>query len=278
VRAAYLIVVAACGISTEREPAPTPPPSPPKVEKVGDMQVDVFVDNLKVTALSLEQLRAGVRLDEVLANHPYLGWAAITAYGDSVGPIEWLEPVTNYAGLVPYVFFDQGVGALALVDPSNNAQRDPRADGIDEIRITLAPRPRTPIESLAARCVPEAKGEAPPPPAPKKWRGNTYQFNVPMNWRNELSLDLEDLANLPIGARVGIITSSAVEWEQRCRGTLYRIADRRGRRAMIARVPKGDSCVDAIVEVACKGTELELWAYYADSGVYVEHGTLKPVP
>lgn len=101
------------------------------------MQVDVFVNNLKVSVLSSDQLRAGVRLDELLANHPYLGWASITVYGEGVGPIEWLEPVTNFASLVPYVFLDQGAGALALVDPSDHAQRDPRADDIDEIRGTL---------------------------------------------------------------------------------------------------------------------------------------------
>jgi len=242
------------------------------------MQVDVFVDNLKVTALSLDQLRTGVRLDELLANHPYLGWASITAYGDGVGPVEWLEPVTSYAGLVPYVFFDQGSGALALVDPSNAAQRDPRVDGIDEIRITLAPKPRTPIESLAARCVPETKGEAPPPPGPKKWKGGSYQFNIPMHWRNEMFLDLADLVDRPIGTKVGTVTSWAVEWQQLCKATLYRIADRHGRRAMVARVTTGSLCVDSIVEVACKGAELELWAYYADSGQYVENGTYKPAP
>lgn len=276
-RVACLIVVAGCGLSTDRDPGPPPPSSPPKIEKIGDEQVDVFVDNLKVTTLSVEQLRAGVRLDELLANHPYLGWASVTSYGDSVGPIEWIEPVTNYAGLVPYAFFDAGA-TLALVDPSHTDQRETRADGIDEIRVTLAPKPRTPIQALAARCVPESKGEAPPPPGPKKWKGASYQFNIPMHWRNEMSLDLADLADLPTGARIGTVKSWAVEWEQLCTATLYRVADRHGRRAMIARVTKGSLCVDSYVEVACKGSELEVWAYYADTGLYVENGTYKPAP
>lgn len=258
---------------------PEPAPAPPAIAPIGAGTIDVMVNGQKLAVLSRSQLRAGVRLDELLPNHPYITWSAVSAYGPGGGPFEWLDPATSFAGKVPLVFADGDRGALALVDPSHAGERGvpERFDGIDEIHVTIPKARRTPLESLAHGCAPLPKGELPEPAVAKRWRAYSYQFNIPVHWRSDFALDFEGLASQPVGTRIGTVTASAVEWEQVCRADLYRIADRNGRRTVVGRVRSGEGCVDAIMEFACEGTTMNLWAYYASNGQYVEHGTIAPV-
>jgi hypothetical protein len=269
-----LALCAGCGRSAESDPTAR------RIAKIGDGQIDIIVNGDKLAILSREQLRAGIRIDQVLATYPYPAWSSITAYGPGAGPFEWLDPAASHAGKVPIAFLDGDRGALALVDPMEPGDRDgdARFDGIDEIRITIPPPARTPLEQLAAGCAPPPRGERPALPTVKHWRGSSYQFNIPMHWNSDLDLSLEELVASPIGTKVGTIVGRAVEWEQVCHADLFRIADRNGRRAVVGRVPPGELCVDAIMELACDGTDLKEWAYYAETGVYVEVGTLQPVP
>jgi hypothetical protein len=277
-RAVWLLVGLLAGCRAPVDDEDARPASPRPIAKIGHGEIDVIVNGDKLAILSQHQLRAGVRIDELLANHPYVSWTSITAYGPGGGPFEWLEPVTNYAGSVPLAFLDGDRGALALIDPARPDARETRFDGIDEIRITVPKPPRTPLEALADGCRPPPKGEVIPTPTAKRWRGTSFQFNIPMHWRSDFTINFSELVDKPIGAKVGTIVGSAVEWEQVCRADLYRIADRNGRRAVVGRVRPGNLCVDAIMEFACDGTAMRQWAYYADSGQYVEHGTLYPVP
>jgi len=275
-RVVWLVVLAGCrGAPDDPEPAP----APPAIAPIGAGTIDVMVNGQKLAVLSRSQLRAGVRLDELLPNHPYITWSAVSAYGPGGGPFEWLDPATSFAGKVPLVFADGDRGALALVDPSHAGERGvpERFDGIDEIHVTIPKARRTPLESLAHGCAPLPKGELPEPAVAKRWRAYSYQFNIPVHWRSDFALDFEGLASQPVGTRIGTVTASAVEWEQVCRADLYRIADRNGRRTVVGRVRSGEGCVDAIMEFACDGTTMNLWAYYASNGQYVEHGTIAPV-
>lgn len=270
-------LMAGCG----EEPADAPAPAAPRVAKIGEREIDVIVNGDKLAILTPRELRDGVRLDELLANQPYVQWKAIAAYGPGVGPIEWTDPVMTHAGKAPVAFLDGDRGALALVEPGHPPDRAgvaDRADGIDEIRITIPKPPRTPLQDLAAGCVPPPKGEAPQPATAKRWRGSSYQFNIPMHWRSDFTIDFGSLVDKPVGSRVGTLVGSAVEWDQVCHADLFRIADRNGRRAVIGRVRPGEPCVDAIMEFACDGKVMQEWAYYASNGEYVEHGTIAPVP
>lgn len=272
-----VLVLAACRGPTRDEDAP---PAAPAIVPIGAGTIDVMVNGQKLAVLSAGQLRAGVRLDELLANHPYVTWSSLSAYGPGRGPFEWLEPVSSFAGKVPLVFLDGDRGALALVDPSHVDQRDvpERFDGIDEIHVTIPKARRTPLESLAHGCAPPPKGELPEPAVAKRWRGYSYQFNIPVHWRSDLTIDFAGLVDQPVGTKVGTVTASAVEWEQVCHADLYRAADRNDRRTVIGRVRGGEGCVDAILEFQCEGSTMTMWAYYASNGQYVEHGTIAPLP
>lgn len=273
-----LLLVAGCRASpdAESEPAPAARAIPP----IGAGTIDVIVNGDKLAVLPASQLRAGVRLDELLANHPYVTWSALSAYGTGKGPFEWLDPVTSFAGKVPVAFWNGDAGAVALVDPEHTDRRDvaERFDDIDEIHVTIPKNRRTPLESLAHGCAPPPKGELPEPAVAKRWRGYSYQFNIPVHWRSDLTIDFDRLVGQPVGTKVGTVTASAVEWEQVCHADLYRAVDRNDRRTVIGRVRGGEGCVDAILEFQCEGTTMTMWAYYASNGQYVEHGTIAPLP
>jgi hypothetical protein len=273
-----LLVIAACRASPAAEDEPAP--APRAIAPIGAGTIDVMVNGQKLAVLSASQLGAGVRLDELLANHPYVTWSSVSAYGPGAGPFEWLEPVTAFAGKVPVAFRDGDRGALALVDPATLDRRDvpERFDGIDEIHVTISKARRTPLESLAHGCAPPPKGELPEPAVARRWRGYSYQFNIPVHWRSDLTIDFASLVAQPVGTKVGAVTASAVEWEQVCHADLYRATDRNGRRTVIGRVRGGEGCVDAILEFACEGSTMKMWAYYASNGQYVEHGTIAPLP
>ena len=273
-----LLVVAACrGPARDEEDAP---PTAAAIAPIGVGTIDVMVNGQKLAVLTASQLRAGVRLDELLANHPYVTWSALSAYGPGKGPFEWLDPVTSFAGKVPVAFLDGDRGALALVDLSHPDRRDvaERFDNIDEIHVTIPKARRTPLESLAHGCAPPPKGELPEPAVAKKWRGYSYQFNIPVHWRSDLTIDFASLVGQPVGTKVGTVVASAVEWEQVCHADLYRATDRNDRRTVIGRVRGGEGCVDAILEFQCEGSTMKMWAYYASNGQYVEHGTIAPLP
>ena len=278
-RVAWLtLVLAACRASPAAEDEPTPA-APRAIAPIGAGTIDVMVNGDKLAVLSRTQLRAGVRLDELLPNHPYITWSSVSAYGPGGGPFEWLDPATSFAGKVPLVFADGDRGSLALVDPSHADQRGvpERFDGVDEIHVTIPKGRRTPLESLAHGCAPPPKGEVPAPAVAKRWRGYSYQFNIPVHWRSDLTIDFTDLVKKPVGTKVGTVTARAVEWEQVCYAELYRAVDRNNRRTVIGRVRSGDGCVDAIFEFECVGSTMKLWAYYASNGQYVEHGTITPL-
>ena len=280
VRAALLLLlVAACRGPGRDDDAASIAPS--TVERIGAGTIDVIVNGQKLAVLSTNQLRTpgGVRLDELLPNHPYVTWSALSAYGPSGGPFEWLDPVTSFAGKVPVAFLADNRGAVALLDPSHLDERavPERFDGIDEIHVTIPKPRRSALESLAHGCAPPPKGELPEPAVAKRWRASSYQFNIPVHWRSDFTLDFEALANQAVGTKVGSVTASAVEWEQVCHADLYRAVDRNDRRTVFGRVRGGEGCVDAILEFQCEGTTMKMWAYYASNGQYVENGTIAPV-
>jgi len=278
-RVAWLpLVLAACRASPPADEEPRP--APRAIAPIGAGTIDVMVNGDKLAVLSRTQLRAGVRLDELLTSYPYITWTSVSAYGPGRGPFEWLDPATSFAGKVPLAFADGERGVLALVDPSYADQRSvpERFDGVDEIHVTIPKGRRTPLQSLAHGCAPPPRGEVPAPAVAKRWRGYSYQFNIPVHWRSDLTIDFAGLVDKPVGTKVGSVTASAVEWEQVCYAELYRAADRNDRRSVVGRVRSGDGCVDAIFEFACEGTTMKLWAYYASNGQYVEHGTIAPVP
>jgi len=272
-RGTLVVVLAAwvgCG-----DPPVDEPEHVPRVEKIGEREIDVIVDHQKYTTLTPERLRAGVRLDELVTTHPYATWSSIQVDGGG-RVVEWREPATHYAGRVPYAFLDEDRGALAMV-PADTLDRtggDPRSDGVEVVRIEIAPAKRTSLEALAAGCQPPPEGEKQPPPPPRRWRGQTYQFNIPMHWRNDMTVDL---GPGPLGAKVGTLVANAVEWPETCRYDLYRQGDRNGRRTVIARLREANGgCVDSIYELACNGDKLGMWGYYVP-GQYVEQGSLTAV-
>ncbi|MBA3463632.1 MAG: hypothetical protein H0T46_26985 [Deltaproteobacteria bacterium] len=191
----WLGLVVACGAPAEDDDARRDPPR--SIAKIGAGQIDVIVNGDKLAILSQHQLRAGVRIDELLPNHPYVAWKSITAYGPGGGPFEWLDPVVNHAGTVPLAFLDGERGVLALIDPARPELRETRFDGIDEIRITIPKPPGTPLEALADGCRPPSKSELIPTPTAKRWRGTSYQFNIPMHWRSDFTINFSELVDKP---------------------------------------------------------------------------------
>jgi hypothetical protein len=261
------------------EPAATPPDEgmvrPHKVAKIGDREIDVIVDNQKFTTLTPERLHAGVRLDELVTSHPYASWSSIALEGGGAST-EWLEPANNYNGSVPLAFLDGDRGTVAMVDADTLARAgaDPRATDVEVIRIEITPAKRTSLDALTAGCQPPPRGEKQPPPPPQRWRGQTHQFNIPMHWRNDLTVDL---GPGPMGAKIGTLTQDAVEWSETCRYDLYRAKDRNGRRTVMARLRDSNGgCVDSVYELSCNGDRLALWGYYVP-GQYVEQGALTAV-
>ncbi|MDX2090466.1 MAG: hypothetical protein SFX73_21590 [Kofleriaceae bacterium] len=276
-RVAVVVVLGAwlgCG-----EPAAPPPDEgmvrPHQIAKIGEREIDVIVDNQKFTTLTPESLRAGVRLDELVTTQPYRTWSSITLEGGG-RTSEWYEPANNYNGSIPLAFLDGDRGTVAMVDAGtlNRAGAEPRADGVEVIRIEITPAKRTSLDALTAGCQPPPEGENAPPPPPRRWRGQTHQFNIPMHWRNDLSVDL---GPGPLGAKVGTLTQDAVEWTETCSYDLYRAKDRNGRRTVMARLRHtSGSCVDSVYELSCSGDRLALWGYYVP-GQYVEQGALSAV-
>ncbi|MDX2090467.1 MAG: hypothetical protein SFX73_21595 [Kofleriaceae bacterium] len=274
-RVAFVLLAAmACGSEitppTNVEPAPAP-----VVPVIGEHSIDIIVDGQKVVTLAEARLRGRVRLDELLPTTSYLLWSSIAAYGPGVGPAEWLDPSSNFAGLVPEAFLNGGVGAMALVELGGDpavADSALRIAGIDEIHITLAPRPRTWREELADGCTAVDTSERPRAVTPRRWKGPSYNWNAPSHWMNDLEIDLGDG---PAGARIGRLRAYTPDFDLTCVSELYRIGERNGRLAM--RGVHQRNCATGVVELACKGDQLEL-RWYRSDGTYTEHGMLTAVP
>jgi len=278
---AALVLLLGCSSMTETaqpEPLPAPAPVKPHVPNL-DREVDVFVNHDRVTTLSPTEVAAGAELDRVVFSYPLRDWASITVYRDGSDTVEWLDPETNFAGLVPFVYLDGDRPAAAFLerhDLSTHANAVVKATAITAVRIQIRPHVRTPLEQVAQGCILEPKGEQPVLLIPEHWKGTTRQFNIPMNWRTDLQVKLGD--DLQVGAKVGVLTQYAVEWEQKCVYDLFKMADRNDRRGVrgILRHAEG-GCVDSLYELTCAGTGLALWGYYGN-GRYVERGVLTAVP
>jgi len=233
----------------------------------------------RVTTLTRADLTAGTELDVLLANDPVTTWKSIIVYRDGTSDTtQWLEPAKNYADDVPLVFLAGDRPAIAMFAPGNVATRANavvEVEDISAIRIEIEKHKRTAIEEVEAGCQPEPKGELPPPPPARRWRGRTFQFNMPVHWDSDLDVDL---GQGPLNAKVGTLDENGVEMGDRCHYDLFRMRNRNGRRAVFGKLRSGDlGCVDGIYELTCTGRKLSVLGYYAN-GTYVGRGILSAVP
>lgn len=272
----FCLPLAAVACSTPPAP-PAPADATPVVRAIGDRQLDVIVAHERFATVSEVELRAGTRLDTLVANHPLGAWTSISLYGKGVGPVTVLHPSTNYPGMVPRVVLELGdtipTFELAPLDGGPPALRQ---DGIDEVRIELAADEPTPLEALAGGCVRPRKADESTPRPPRRWRGSAYQFNTEMNWRFDL---IVDLGVVPVGSHVGTLRAHARYagmFAIDCVSDLYRAKDRGGQRIVVEKVRSGE-CVDGTIAFSCSDGSLKLKGFYA-SGRYVLYGTLDPDP
>lgn len=268
------------GCNAEPEPLPAPARTPvvPRVPNL-EREVDVFVNHDRVATLSADEVAAGVALDRVLFAHPFELWQSIVLYRDGADTIEWLDPAANFGDLVPLVYLDGDRPAAAFVaegDVATRANPVVHARPITAVRVLLRKPVRTALDAVGQGCVVEAKGEQPQMAAPEHWKGTTLQFNIPMHWRTDLRVHL---GAGPPGDHVGVLTQHAVEWTEQCIYDLYRMADRKDRRAVKGVLRRGEGgCTHVTTyELTCSGTDLALWGYYGN-GTYVERGVLTEAP
>ncbi len=262
-----LLALAACG--SPSSPEAPPADARPRIAKIGEHQVDVIVAGLRFTTLSEDELAAGTRLDLLVTKHPYATWSAIELRGPGREPVLLLHPASGYEGLVPRVMY-------APNSRTPMFELGERYEGIDEIRIEIAPAEPDALAALDAGCVRPAKGRELTPKPPKHWVGSGYQFNTETNWTFDLTIDLGDG---PIGEHVGVWRSHGRYYEYftvDCVSDLYRAQDRNGQRVVVERVRSG-GCVDGTTTLACDGSNLAVKSFYLN-GQYVLYGTLQPKP
>jgi len=243
---------------------------------IGENQVDVIVANERYTTISEQELITGARLDAIVAHHPLGSWTSITVRGKDVGPTTILKPSENYPNTYPRVFFDARTRRASFGLMQLDGNLSSREDGIDEIRIELAPDEPTPLEALSAGCQRPRKGDEKPPNPPRRFRGDAYQFNTNTPWYFDLQIEL---GAHDIGDHVGTLYARGRYGSYLtvdCISDLYRAADRGGQRVVTERVRSG-ACVDGTIAFACSDSALKLKAFYLD-GQYVLYGALAPDP
>lgn len=265
----------ACG--SPSAPAPPPPADArPRIAKIGEHQVDIIVAGEHFTTLSEDELAAGTRLDLLVSKYPYASWTTIELRGPDKDPVLLMHPADGYAGLLPRVGYRAGTRTPAFELSAAWGDASERYDGVDEIRIEIAPPERSALDALRAGCTKHEKGMEKAPKPPKRWHGRAYQFNTQTNWVYDMTLDLSDG---PLGEPIGVIRAHGSYYDlftTDCVSDLYRAPDRNGQRVAVERVRPG-GCVDGTMTFVCDGPNLAIKSFYV-SGQYVLYGTLSPQP
>ena len=154
-------VLAACAAACSAPSAPsatkprTPPDAADEPPREVGLHLDIIVAHERYATVTEADLRHGMRLDELIASHPLGSWTVITVAGPGVGPIDLLHPITNYPLTIPRVLLLPAADrpSFELV-PIGGGDPVIHQDGIDEVRIELAPDEAVPIETLTAGCAP----------------------------------------------------------------------------------------------------------------------------
>lgn len=270
-----LHALGACG-SPSAPPALPPADARPKIVPIGEHQVDIIVAGERFTTLSEDELAAGTRLDLLVSKYPYASWTTIELRGPDKDPVLLMHPAEGYAGLAPRVRYAPGTRTPMFELSASAGDPGERYEGVDEIRIEIAPPERSALDALRAGCTKHEKGMEKAPTPPKRWHGTGYQFNTDTHWTFDMTLDLSDG---PIGEPVGVIRAHGRYYDYftlDCMSDLYRAPDRNGQRVFIERVRPGP-CVDGTTTLTCDGQNLAMKSYYV-SGQYVLYGTLAPQP